>query len=84
MKELGKLVSVRLRMGVWKTPKTKMLNLQKSGINRQKAYEYKVLYRDAIRKFLFNFHQRPNILLSRKGQIFCRLLQVKDFCPATQ
>lgn len=43
MKELDELVRVRLRMGVWKQwkmPKTKMLNLQKLGINRQKAYEW--------------------------------------------
>jgi RNA-directed DNA polymerase len=43
MKELDELVRTRLRMGIWKQwkkPKTKMLNLQKSGISRQKAYEW--------------------------------------------
>ncbi|SRR6266516_1639329 len=33
----------KLRMGIWKQwkrPKTKMMNLQKLGINRQKSYEW--------------------------------------------
>jgi len=43
MKELDELVRTRLRMGVWKQwkrPKTRMANLQKLGINRQKSYEW--------------------------------------------
>lgn len=43
MKELDELVRTRLRMGIWKQwkrPKTRMANLQKLGINRQKSYEW--------------------------------------------
>jgi RNA-directed DNA polymerase len=43
MKEVDELVRTRLRMGIWKQwkrPKTKMMNLQKLGINRQKSYEW--------------------------------------------
>lgn len=43
LKEIDELVRTRLRMGVWKQwkkPKTKMQNLQKLGINSQKAYEW--------------------------------------------
>jgi RNA-directed DNA polymerase len=43
MKELDELVRTRLRMGIWKQwkrTKTKMMNLQKLGINRQKSYEW--------------------------------------------
>lgn len=42
-KEIDELVRTRLRMGIWKQwkkPKTKMRNLQKLGINSQKAYEW--------------------------------------------
>ena len=43
MKELDELVRTRLRMGIWKQwkrVKTKVKNLQKLGINKQKAYEW--------------------------------------------
>lgn len=43
MKELDELVRTRLRMGIWKQWKqarTRIKNLQKLGINRQKAYEW--------------------------------------------
>jgi len=43
MKELDELVRTRLRMGIWKQwkkIKTKVMNLQKSGISKQKAYEW--------------------------------------------
>jgi RNA-directed DNA polymerase len=43
MKELDELVRTRLRMGIWKQwkrPKTRGMNLQKLGINKQKAYEW--------------------------------------------
>ena len=43
MKELDELVRTRLRMGIWKqwkNPKTKMMNLQRLGISRHKAYEW--------------------------------------------
>ncbi len=43
MQELDELVRTRLRIGIWKQwkrAKTKMLNLQKLGIKRQKAYEW--------------------------------------------
>lgn len=43
MKELDELVRTRLRMGIWKqwkNPKTRKVNLQRLGINRQKAYEW--------------------------------------------
>ncbi len=43
MKELDELVRTRLRMGVWKQwkkVKTKVVNLQKLGISKQKAYEW--------------------------------------------
>ncbi|MEO6667861.1 MAG: reverse transcriptase domain-containing protein, partial [Ferruginibacter sp.] len=43
MQELDELVRTRLRIGIWKQwkkAKTKMLNLQKLGIKRPKAYEW--------------------------------------------
>jgi len=43
MKELDELVRTRLRMGIWKQGKrikTKIINLQKLGISKQKAYEW--------------------------------------------
>lgn len=43
MQELDELVRTRLRIGIWKQwkrPRTKMRNLQKSGISQQKAYEW--------------------------------------------
>ena len=43
MKELDNLTRTRLRMGIWKQwkrSKTKIRNLQKLGINPQKAYEW--------------------------------------------
>ena len=43
MKELDELVRTRLRMGIWKQwkrIKTKVMNLQKLGISKQKAYEW--------------------------------------------
>ena len=43
MKELDELVRTRLRMGMWKqwkNPKTRIINLQRLGINRQKSYEW--------------------------------------------
>ena len=43
MKELDELVRTRLRIGIWKQwkkPLTKKRNLQKLGINAQKAYEW--------------------------------------------
>ena len=43
MQELDAMVRTRLRMGIWKQwkrPKTRMANLQKLGINRQKSYEW--------------------------------------------
>lgn len=43
MQELDELVRTRLRMGIWKQwkrIKTKVKNLQKSGISKQKAYEW--------------------------------------------
>jgi RNA-directed DNA polymerase len=43
MKELDEMVRTRLRMGIWKQwkrIKTRVMNLQKSGINKQKAYEW--------------------------------------------
>lgn len=43
MQEMDRLVRTRLRMGIWKqwkNTKTKNWNLQKLGINRQKAYEW--------------------------------------------
>lgn len=43
MKALDELVRTRLRMGIWKqwkTPKTRRVNLQRLGINAQKAYEW--------------------------------------------
>src|SRR5205085_8974730 len=43
MKELDEHVRTRLRMGIWKqwkNPWTRKRNLQKLGINRQKAHEW--------------------------------------------
>jgi RNA-directed DNA polymerase len=43
MKELDELVRTRLRMGIWKQwkrIKTKVINLQRLGISKQKAYEW--------------------------------------------
>ncbi len=43
MKELDELVRTRLRIGIWKQwkkPKTKRMHLIKSGIPKQKAYEW--------------------------------------------
>jgi len=43
MEELDRLIRVRLRMGIWKQwkrPWTKIRNLQKLGINQQKAYQW--------------------------------------------
>ena len=43
MNELDEMVRTRLRIGIWKQwkqPKTRMRNLQRLGINRQKAYEW--------------------------------------------
>ena len=43
MQELDELVRTRLRIGIWKQwkrIKTKVMNLQKSGIKSQKAYEW--------------------------------------------
>lgn len=43
MQQLDELVRTRLRMGIWKQwkrIKTKAMNLQKLGINKQKAYEW--------------------------------------------
>ena len=43
MKELDALVRMRLRMGIWKQwkhPRTRTINLQRLGINRQKSYEW--------------------------------------------
>lgn len=43
MEELDKLIRTRLRMAIWKqwkTPKTRAINLQRLGINRQKSYEW--------------------------------------------
>jgi RNA-directed DNA polymerase len=43
IKELDEFVRTRLRMGIWKQwkrPVTRARNLQKLGINRQKAYEW--------------------------------------------
>ena len=43
MKELDELVRTRLRMGIWKQWKqagTRIIHLQKLGINRHKAYEW--------------------------------------------
>lgn len=43
MKELDEMVRTRLRIGIWKQwkkPKTKRINLEKSGIKSGKAYEW--------------------------------------------
>ena len=43
MKELDEMVRTRLRIGIWKQwkkPKTKRINLEKSGIKRNKAHEW--------------------------------------------
>lgn len=43
MQELDEMVRTRLRMGIWKQwkrPKTKRINLEKSGIKSGKAYEW--------------------------------------------
>jgi len=43
MEELDKMIRTRLRMGIWKQwkrPSTRVRNLQRSGIDKQKAYEW--------------------------------------------
>lgn len=74
MQELDELVRTRLRMGIWKQwkrPKTRNWNLQKLGINRQKAYEWSY-----SRKGYCRISHSPILCVALNNKYFARLRYV--------
>jgi RNA-directed DNA polymerase len=71
MRELDELVRVRLRIGIWKQwkkPKTKITNLIRLGVNRQKAYEW-----GNTRKGLCRTAHSPVLSVSLNNMYFTKL-----------
>lgn len=71
MQELDELVRTRLRMGIWKQwkrPRTRNWNLQKLGINRQKAYEW-----SNSRKSYCRTAHSPILCVALNNEYFTRL-----------
>jgi len=74
LQQLDELVRTRLRMGIWKqwkNPRTRRMNLIKSGINRQKAYEW-----SNSRKSYCRVSHSPILCRALNNEYFTRLRYV--------
>ncbi len=74
MQQLDELVRTRLRIGIWKQwkkPKTRRMNLIKTGINRQKAYEWSY-----SRKGYCRVSHSPILCRALNNEYFTRLRDI--------